>query len=278
MNGLKKLNPKVLIIAAVILSLICAGLIYKYLKGKEAEAQRAAEANKKPTTRTVIVTTKDVEPGVTITNDMVKAERMDINSTMPDAAIAMSEVVGKELHNPIKAGKQITRRDIVKNVSTNFVASIPKDKRAITISIDEIGSVAGFVKPGTHVDIISYSGRDGMRPSSGRMILQDVLVLAMGATDIGASQNAVTNKKGQAEIPRTVTVAVDPRDTVMLRVVAQESKLTLALRPQKPSDDYVTGTRYDGQFVPMQTGMPAPQGGAAPQPPVQVIRGTSVGK
>lgn len=277
MNGLKKLNPKVLIIVAVVLSLICAGLIYKYLKGKEAEAQRAAEAAKKPTTRTVIVTTKDVEPGVIITNDMVKAERMDINSTMPDAAIAMSEVVGKELHNPIKAGKQITRRDIVKNVSTNFVASIPKDKRAITISIDEIGSVAGFVKPGTHVDIISYSGRDGMRPSSGRMILQDVLVLAMGATDIGASQNSAANGKKQAEIPRTVTVAVDPHDTVMLRVVAQESKLTLALRPQKPSDDYVTGTRYDGQFVPMQTGM-APQGGAAPQPPVQVIRGTSVGK
>lgn len=278
MNGLKKLNPKVLIIAAVVLSLICAGLIYKYLKGKEAEAQRAAEAAKKPTTRTVIVTTKDVEPGVIITNDMVKAERMDINNTMPDAAIAMSEVVGKELHNPIKAGKQITRRDIVKNVSTNFVASIPKDKRAITISIDEIGSVAGFVKPGTHVDIISYSGRDGMRPSSGRMILQDVLVLAMGATDIGASQNSTAaNNKKQGEIPRTVTVAVDPRDTVMLRVVAQESKLTLALRPQKPSDDYVTGTRYDGQFVPMQTGAPA-QGGAAPQPPVQVIRGTSVGR
>lgn len=277
MNGLKKLNPKVLIIAAVILSLICAGLIYKYLKGKEAEAQRVAEANKKPTTRTVVVTTKDVEPGVTITNDMVKAERMDINATMPDAAITLSEVIGKELHNPIKAGKQITRRDIVKNVTTNFVTSIPNDKRAITISIDEIGSVAGFVKPGTRVDIISYAGRDGMRPASGKMVLQDVLVLAMGATDIGASQNNVANKKNQAEVPRTVTVAVDPRDAVMLRVVAQESKLTLALRPQKPSDDFVSGTRYDSQFIPVQSGMPAPVGGV-PQAPVQVIRGTSVGK
>lgn len=282
MNGLRKLNPRVLIIAAVILSLICAGLIYKYLKDKEAEAQKAAQLAKRTTFRSVVVTTKDIEPGVTITADMVKVERMEVSNTLPDAAISTTELIGKEVHSTIAAGRQVPRKEIVKDLINAFVANIPKDKRAITLRIDDpVGFVAGFVKPGTRVDIISYNTKEPGRPASGKMVLQDVLVLAMGSKDIKASKDVEEEeqKNNAAAAANLVTVAVTPRDAVMLRVVSQESKLTLVLRPKRPSDDYVVGTRYEGQRVAMpmpMAGMQAPQGNL--QPPVQVIRGTNVGR
>lgn len=267
---MKKIPPRLLIIVALVLSILAAFLTYSMLS-KSVKSQKSQEI-----TVSVVIAKDTIGQETVIKEDMLKLVELPKSAVQADAYKDIKEVVGKKTRQSINAGDQLTRRRFTVVPNSGLQVSIPKDKRAVTIAVDEVSSIAGFVKPGQYVDIINVVGRGNNMPTMGKMILQNVLVLGTGQRDISMSGS------NKAEKISTVTLAVDPRDAVKLRVAQQEGgKISLALRPLKPEEEEVMGSLVIGSGaaqVPVTQAAPAAIPNVAPKAPVTVIRGSGITK
>jgi Flp pilus assembly protein CpaB len=99
---------------------------------------------------------------------------------------------------------------------------LPKDKRALTIPVNEVVDVAGFVVPGDRVDVIgTVSVKD---QNLSKIFLQDIPVLAIAQT--------VEEKRGeQPHVTTSATLALTPDEAEILTQVDNNGKVRLALRP-----------------------------------------------
>ena len=115
---MRKLSPKLLLIIAAALSVICGILIYSYLskaKPKEVKAE----------TKAVVVAAMDIAPGTVLTDKMVRLELVPPNLAQPDALRTLPDAVGKTIRMPVNSGDQITRKRLNGNGLSNvFVNSI----------------------------------------------------------------------------------------------------------------------------------------------------------
>ena len=275
---MKKISPRVLLIVALTLSLLCGMMVYSFLQKNDNQA-----SDKTP----VVVAAMDIAPGTEMTAEMVRLEMIPKELVQQGAMHTVQDAVGKRLRMGVNSGDQITQKRLNAMGNANsFVGSIPNDKRAITINVDDVSGVAGFIQPGCTIDVLSVEGDGKNAASVGKLLLQDVLVLAVGSTDMTSD----SNKK--VDNVKTITLALDPREAVELRVAQQEGKITMALRPAKPTDKtYVGATVYGKRPVqnPAPGAAPAPSYAPAPSAPsapsggyndsgITVIRGTSIGR
>lgn len=266
---MKKMPPRLLIIIAVVLALVAAGLTYSMLRKKPEVKQ--------PVVRSipVVVAKQQIAAETEIKKEMLHVVELPKEVAQGDAYRDIKDVVGKKTVQAIMAGDQVTRRRFSAAPNSGMQISIPKDKRAVTIPVDEISSIAGFVKPGQFVDVINVVAKSGKNPTVGKMILQNVLVLGTGQRDMSNAGS------GKAEKVGTVTLAVDPRDAVKLRVAQQEGgRISLALRPLKPEEDEVMGTLVVGSGADMSglSQKSAPTTVVPQKQPITIIRGTSGSK
>lgn len=266
---MKKIPPRLLIIVAVLLALLAAGLVYSMISKNKPKPAPSS------TTISVVVAKSQIGPDTEIKEEMVKIVQLPKEIAQADAYRTTKDVVGKKTMQPISSGDQLTRRRFSVAPNSGMQISIPKDKRAVTIPVDEISSIAGFVKPGQYVDVINVVSKTSNSPTIGKMILQNVLVLGTGQRDMSSAGSS------KAEPVKTVTLAVDPRDAVKLRVAQQEGgRISLALRPLKPEEEQVMGTLVVGSGANMNgiNNGSASATVVVPKKPITVIRGTSSSK
>ncbi len=96
--------------------------------------------------------------------------------------------------------------------------------RAMSIAVDEVGDISGFVKPHTHVDVlvaVSGTGADNNKPYS-KIVLQNVEVIAV--------EQQIDKGKDEAEVAKVVTLMVTPHDAEKLGLAGREGTLRLAMR------------------------------------------------
>ena len=132
------------------------------------------------------------------------------------------DLVGQIAQQSVYAGEIILKTRIAKSPpGSPLVALIPKGKRAITIPVNVVAGVAGFVLPGSRVDIIANSG------GQPKTILQDMKVLAIDQT--------TTAEKDKAVVVSAVTLEVDPVEAEIVVRAMRAGGLQLTLR--NPADD-----------------------------------------
>jgi len=103
-------------------------------------------------------------------------------------------------------------------------AIIPPGARAMTVRVDEVIGVAGFVAPGTYVDVVATVAEGpGGQESASKVILQNVRVLASG-------QSTEMKKEGGAVEVKTVTLQVTPEQAEILALASNAGKLQLVMR------------------------------------------------
>lgn len=272
---MKKLNPKILLIAALILSIICGFLIYRYLK---------KAATPKVVTRQVLVAAVDIQPGTKITEDKVKLINMPTNTAVAGAKSNANGIIGLEVKALIPAGEQITDHKLgatqYKNNNTNTSSKLPKDKRAVTMVIDEMSGVTSYLKPGMYVDVIKVLPRSNNAPTRGFMFIQKAMVISISnnmQTTVPAASKDPKDKNAAKPVvvapKRYVVLAVDPNDAVAMRVAQLDgSVLSLTVRDRESINDIGDNTIYGDD-----TPLPRTYGGAAAGN-VKVIRGTAGGK
>jgi pilus assembly protein CpaB len=101
---------------------------------------------------------------------------------------------------------------------------IPEGMRAVSVKVDEVIGVAGFVLPGTRVDVlVTISTNADNDEAATRVILQNVQALAAG-------QTIQKNANGEPQTATVITLLVTPEQAEKLTLAATEGQIQLALR------------------------------------------------
>lgn len=227
------------LMVAGVLGLAATFLINSYLKRQGEEAQKRALMSQKSLT-TVVVAKQDISAGVPITENMVKEETLPKNIIQPRAATTVDRVVGRASLAPIAKGEQVLLNKIaISGQEVSLSSKIPRGKRAITVSIDNISSVGGMVRPGDHVDIVGMVPLPAMT-SEGKQVnqmttmplFQDVLVLA-----VGQDFSTVSGVKREGPVSPAITFALTPQEANIIAFVQEQGKIRLILR--SPEDTQI---------------------------------------
>lgn len=245
-------------------SLILGLLVFAGLNGMGAN-----EEVKPVNTIHVVVAKQDIAPKTIIKESMVEVREVPASMVSDDAVREVSDIINKPAKVEILKDDIISTRKVLMDITmAGFTGDIPPECRAISIAITDVTGVAGFAKPGDYVDVMLIA--KGEEKMTGRIVLQDVLLLAINKTAeqkqkaVGDGSSGDTKKTGDsadsknqsdkksADAPKdgaisdlaTATLAVLPEDALKLITEAQEGTLYLALRPYKPRDKFTTDTRY----------------------------------
>jgi pilus assembly protein CpaB len=124
--------------------------------------------------------------------------------------------------------------------------------RAVSVRVNEVVSVAGFVGPGTRVDVLLTGTPNGSSESQTTTVLQNVAVIASGHT-------LERNAAGEAQNTPVITLLVSPDDAERLTLASNEGHIQLSLRnPVDTQEGEVPAANAKGLY---KGGTPA-----APQP------------
>jgi pilus assembly protein CpaB len=123
--------------------------------------------------------------------------------------------------------------------------------RAVSVRVNEVVSVAGFVTPGTRVDVLLTGTPGAASEEQTTTVLQNVAVLASGHT----LERTAT---GEAQNTAVITLLVSPDDAQRLTLASSEGHIQLALRnPLDTRQDEVASSNsrglYRGSFAPVTT-------------------------
>jgi pilus assembly protein CpaB len=197
----------------------------------------------------VAVAAKSIQVGTMVTPEMVKLVAWPASSPVAGAFASSEGVVNRGTIVSIAENEPITESKLAsKESGAGLPPTIPAGMRAMSIKVDEVVGVAGFVVPGTHVDVLATLSEQ--QKSSTRTVVSNVLVLTAGTR---YDQDAP--KKDGKPIPTTVvTLAVTPDDAERVALAQSEGKLMLALR--NPLDAMPTDTK--GVQLASLLGAPAP--------------------
>jgi Flp pilus assembly protein CpaB len=133
--------------------------------------------------------------------------------------------IGRIAKYPITAGNLLSAHDLALHQANTFEAKLKPGYRAVTLPVDSNSGVAGFVAPGSHVDIFATTGGGGQTHTG--CILSDVEVVAAGTT-------TRRSESGETYQASTVTVSLTPLDTAeLIKAESASGKLCLALRSDK---------------------------------------------
>ena len=195
---------------------------------------------------------------------------------VPTGAIhAISGAEGRVTRRPLVTGEPVLEGALFDmGAEGGLPAVIASEHRAVSVKVDSVIGVAGFVKPGSRVDVMATVRRVDTKDSLpySKVILQDVKVLAI-------DQKLEEARDGEAQLVSVVTLEVKPDAAQKLIYSAHEGRLQLALRT--PGDDAVVELTSTGvrDVLGAQKKVSAPKAVArAPRSSaaVQVIRGSKI--
>lgn len=177
----------------------------------------------------------------------------------------IDEVAGRVSSQSLFTGEVVLAGRVAEHLGGSALAAVLEPgMRAISVRVDDVAGVAGFLLPGNLVDIVSSKRSGGNREVASRTILEKIKVLAV---DQIASQ-----EQNSPVIVRAVTLAVTPSEAERLFEATQEGKVQLTLR--NPLDDSESEEeKVAAQPIPRATANPAPRHRHVR---VSVIRGTEM--
>jgi pilus assembly protein CpaB len=177
-------------------------------------------------TKPVMVAATDLDIGAEITAENVRTINWPANSVPQFAFTDAKDVIGRGIVMPMIQNEPFLPMKLAaKDGGTGLTPAIPPGLRAVSVKVNEVIGVAGYVLPGTHVDVVAtVSPTQNQADMTTKVILTNVEVLAAG-TKI----ERTTDK--DKPIPVTVvTMLVDPEQAERLTLASTEGKIQLALR------------------------------------------------
>jgi pilus assembly protein CpaB len=197
----------------------------------------------------VIVAAEDLQVGARVDEQDIKVIRILASDLPPGAPRRRADVLGHGVIVPISKGEFILPNRLAgENAGSGLPSLIPPGMRAVSVRVNEVVSVAGFVTPGTRVDVLltGTPGAGGEQETT--TVLQNVAVLASGHT----LERTAT---GEAQTTAVITLLVSPDDAQRLTLASSEGHIQLALRnPLDTKQDEVPASNSRGLY----RGLPVP--------------------
>lgn len=205
-----------------------------------------------------VVAARTVPVGTLLTAQDVKTVAWPASSPVANSFASVEQVVNRGVVSAVAENEPITEAKLAPAGSgAGLPPTIPEGMRAISVRTNEVVGVAGFVVPGTRVDVLATVRRQGAQgqESMSRVVLSNVQVLTAG-TRLEQESSSKDGKPIQASV---VTLLVTPDDAEKVALAAEEGQIMLTLR--NPLDQQATETQ--GARI---TSLLAPAAAPAPEP------------
>lgn len=206
---------------ATIMALITGFTVYAFA----VNLKKSVNTANIPTT-TVVVAAANISENTVITAKMLEVKQLPTESVTVGTAKTVDEIVGKVVKYPITAGEQIIvqkLKTLGSDDGTDLSYQLKENERAITISVDEVTGVSGFVRQGDTVDIITTTAVDAKPVTS--YLLKNVKVLKVSNKAANTSGQQITSYS-------SVTLCLSPDDSLKLGEAINLGKsIRLVLRP-----------------------------------------------
>ena len=244
-------KQQIYLISGAVLALLALFMIKVYLdqQKRAAEEFEATKYKKMQANQTsVLVAKADIARGAVVEPENFTVSIIPNQYIAPGAVTSLDRIAGMVSVAPISKGEQVTlsKLSYPKEGGGGGLAEVtPSGKRAITISVDNISSLAGMVRAGDHVDVIALipqavQGADGKAASQlvTLPIFQNVLVLAVGQQTGSAPQTSLRLKGSeQKQENPLITLALSPQEASLIAFVQEQGKIRLTMR--SPTDTKV---------------------------------------
>ena len=214
-------RTKVMFIFAAIFAVL-AVLLAKTWVTKQAGPGVAENV---PTTL-VVVAAMDIPFGQPIENVHLKLVPWPLEFAPFGHVGNVEDALGKVALQKITTGDVVTTTKFADNLGgSRLAALLEPDKRAVTVRVDDVVGVAGFLLPDNRVDVLAVK-KEGNSDAQVRTVLEDIKVLAV--------DQDVSPDDGKPKIVRAVTLELTPVQAEDLVKAAHEGRIQLALR--NPND------------------------------------------
>jgi pilus assembly protein CpaB len=177
-------------------------------------------------TRPVVVAAGDLDVGAEISRDDLRVIDWPQGSVPKEAISDPKDVIGRGLIMPVVQNEPILPVKLAsKDAGAGLPPAIPPGLRAVSVRVNEVIGVAGYVLPGTRVDVLATVNPTDQRTDiTSKVILTNVQVLAAGTK---IERDVRDNKPVPVSV---VTMLVAPEESERLTLAATEGKIQLALR------------------------------------------------
>jgi pilus assembly protein CpaB len=246
---------------SLLFALLVSGVFYQ-MTGRSSTSKRAEVTDEKD----MVVTARPLGVGVMVKPADVKVVKVAASAFPKGAFSKVEDVLDRPvISNVLLEEPLLEGRLAVKGSGLGLAPTIPVGMRAVTVRVNDVASVAGFVLPGMRVDVLVTghppSGDGDMTATA----LQNMLVLSAGTT-------IQPDARGQAIQAPTVTLLATPGQAETLTLAGNEGRLQLVLRNSSDQSIEKTNGRYIAELYGSQR-KPTPVA-AAPKPaprPVVVV-------
>lgn len=190
--------------------------------------QRMRLTRSQHATTKIVAAAGDLPSGSTLTTKDVLTVDWPSNLVMAGSFDKVEDVVGKPLLYPLTANEPILKRDLgLEGSGIGISGKIPTGMRATAVRSNEIVGVAGFLYPGSRVDVmVTYTPPNNSGPGSGPLtqtVLQNVEVLTAG-------QTIEPDPQGKPQTVNVVTLLVSPEDSQKLQLASSQGTVQFVLR------------------------------------------------
>lgn len=229
---------KILLVVAVVVAALGAGLVFVYAQGAEDRAKEEIQ------TQPVLVAQQLILPGESA-SDAANAGKLVSRNVPSDQVLAGATNDGRMFvdavaKTTIYPGEQLVTQKFgtVEEIEADAQLPIPEGLVGYPVNLDDLSRVSGFTKPGSRVGAIITGTFPPDTEISSRLLLDDVSIFATGGETITRTTGTPTvDAEGNpVEVPITAPVnqyviAVEPRETLRLDLAQTFGKIQLILLP-----------------------------------------------
>src|SRR6266568_3466754 len=236
---------------ALLFGLLAAVSVSRYLSSAQAYTKNLSR---------IAVAKVAIPLGTKIIPEQVMMVQFPKEST-PDGAYESAEkLTGRVAVTNIAAREPITEPRLApEGTAGGLSAVIPEGYRAMTVKVDDVVGISGFIMPGTLVDVvvvIDPADHAGMQDPISKIVLQNIKVLANGQ-NIDKPDN-----QREANSVKAVTLLVTPEQAEKLALAASEGKLQLVMRNSIDQGDEETQGINKRTLLNGDRALPAPDPGS----------------
>ena len=258
-------RPIVFVVLAGLAAMLASVVVYAALKRREAEVQQALAKNVE-----IVVAAYDLPLGTKIESSELKMAKWSGDAIPEGAYTDTHQAIGSYVKSQFVSNEPIVANKLFLGQKTAGVMPllIPFGMRAVSVPVDEVSDIAGFVLPHTRVDVlVALTGSDANSKPLAKIVLQNVEVLAVA--------QEVEMKKDAPEVVKVVTLLVSPQDAERLALANREGTLRLAMRNYNDNKIVLTSGADVAQMlrayslepeVPVMSPQPGPRRVSEPAP------------
>jgi len=261
------------LVIALVVAFLLSSFVYKQFQ--------KASIVKPSDTQSLVVASVPLPLGARLDATNLKVIQWPANQQVAGMFTRIEDCTNRAVITPLAANEPVLESKLApKESGAGLAATIPEGMRAVSVAVNEVVGVAGFVTPGTMVDVLvtgrALGGGAAGQGDITRTILENIRVLAAG-------QKIEQDREGKPQTVAVITLLVTPDEASQLTMGATDGKIQLALlntidtKKNEPKA-IVQAALFSPQgavSTPVQTRVPGRKAAPAVPPPyvIEVITG-----